>query len=86
MKTENIFDSGALPLALLVSVITPEMSDREAAVSLDELEKLLETAGGQLFATVVQQRSTPDNKTYLGKGKLEEIRELCQNNGVELLY
>jgi len=81
----KIFKGSERPLAVLVSLITSEIGDKEAAVSLDELEKLLETAGGELFATVVQQRSAPSNKTYVGKGKLEEIRELCINNDIGLV-
>lgn len=85
MEQENIFKADEAPEAVLVSVITPDMDDHDAAVSLDELEKLLETAGGKLFATVVQQRSTPNNKTYVGKGKLEEIAKLCRDNKIGLV-
>ena len=85
MEQENIFKGGEAPQAILVSVMTPDMDEREAAVSLDELEKLLETAGGELFCTVVQQRSAPANKTFVGKGKLDEIKELCQSNGIGLV-
>ena len=85
MEQENIFKADEIPEAILVSVVTPDMDAHEAAVSLDELEKLLETAGGKLFATVVQQRSSPDNKTYVGKGKLKEIADLCKDNQVGLV-
>ena len=78
MNNDNIFKFKAeeAPYAVLVSVITPDISEHDAAVSLEELERLLETAGGRLFATVVQQRSSPDNKTYIGKGKLCETASL----------
>ena len=59
--------------AILCVVLTPDKDEREVAVSLGELERLLETAGGELFAQVVQARQNPDNATYLGKGKIEEI-------------
>lgn len=85
MEQENIFRSESAPLAVLVSVITPEVSEHDAAVSLEELERLLETAGGELFATVVQQRSTPSGKTYVGKGKLSEIASLCHDNNIGLV-
>ena len=85
MKKENIFEKESEVLAILVSVLTPDKDEHENEVSLDELERLLETAGGRLFATVVQQRSAPNNKTYVGKGKLEEIGKLCRDNGIDLV-
>ena len=85
MEQANLFRAEEAPRAVLVSVITPDMDQREAAVSLDELEKLLETAGGTLFAQVIQQRQAPVAATYIGTGKLVEIRELCQANDVHLV-
>ena len=85
MEQANLFRSEEAPRAVLVSVITPDMDQREAAVSLDELEKLLETAGGTLFAQVIQQRQTPVAATYIGTGKLQEIKELCQANDIHLV-
>ena len=85
MEQANLFRSEEAPRAVLVSVITPDMDQREAAVSLDELEKLLETAGGTLFAQVIQQRKTPVAATYIGTGKLQEIKELCQANDIHLV-
>ncbi len=71
--------------AILAVVMTPDNSENEVIVSLNELERLLETAGGELFAEIVQARQHPDNATYLGKGKLEEIADLCKNNDVHLV-
>ncbi len=73
------------PLAVLVSVLTPDKDPHEQAVSLDELERLLETAGGKLFCTVVQQLPNPIAKTYIGSGKLEELGELCRANDISLV-
>ncbi len=71
--------------AILAVVMTPDKNENEVAVSLHELERLLETAGGELFAEVVQARQNPDNATYLGKGKVEEIGHLCKANEVHLV-
>lgn len=71
-----------LPSAVLVAVYT-DTSKTES--DLDELASLLETAGGQAAARLVQYRPTPDNATYIGRGKLEELRELCVNEGIELV-
>ena len=50
--------------------------------SLDELERLVETAGAVSFARVTQMKNVPDAATCIGKGKLEELKEICQNNDV----
>ena len=71
-----------LPSAVLVAVY-PDTSHDES--ELDELASLLETAGGQAIARLVQYRPTPDNATYIGKGKLEELKELCEANEIELV-
>lgn len=71
--------------AILAALVTPDRDERKTAVSLDELERLLETAGGELFAQVIQSRSSPDPATYFGKGKLEEIACLCRDNRVSLV-
>lgn len=44
--------------------------------SLEELAALLETAGGTAIATVLQNRQTPDPRTFIGEGKVLEIKEL----------
>ncbi|MBE6618420.1 MAG: GTPase HflX [Ruminococcaceae bacterium] len=85
MKKDNIFDKESEPIALLVSVLTPDKNEHENEVSLDELERLLETAGGKMLAKIVQSRPSPDIKSYVGAGKLEEIKEICENNGVTLV-
>ena len=71
-----------LPSAVLVAVYT-DTSKNES--DLDELASLLETAGGRDVARLVQYRPTPDNATYIGKGKLEELRELCEGSDIELV-
>ncbi|MBQ9469187.1 MAG: GTPase HflX [Clostridia bacterium] len=78
-------DSDPSTQAVLVSVFSAdeEESDREA--SLAELERLLETAGGSVFAKMVQSREHPENATYLGQGKLEELSRLCSNGGISLV-
>ncbi len=78
-------DTDIITQAVLCTVLTPDKDENETAVSLNELERLLETAGGTLFAQVVQSRQAPDNATYLGKGKLEEIGVLCKNNDIHLV-
>jgi GTP-binding protein HflX len=56
------------------------MSDRtddETQESLDELAQLIDTAGADEVARVTQRRESPDSTYYIGKGKAEELKELC---------
>jgi len=62
---------------ILVGVCTGD--EEETYESLDELEELVETAGGITLAKVVQNREKIHNVTYVGKGKMDEIRELAEN-------
>ena len=53
--------------------------------SLDELSRLLDTAGSRTFARVTQIKESPDPRTLIGAGKVKEIKTLCENNGVSLV-
>ena len=53
--------------------------------SLDELEALLETAGGVCAAKVLQHRDKPDAHSFLGEGKALEIRDLVRTTGADLV-
>lgn len=74
-----------LEKAVLAAVNLPDMADGECERSLDELESLLDTAGGEVFARVVQAKSSPDSRTCLGSGKLIELGELCRKNNVDVV-
>ena len=71
--------------AILVGVVTYEDDADEVEVSLDELARLLDTAGGEVFARVVQNKATPDPRTLIGSGKVQELAELCRNNDIGLV-
>ena len=53
--------------------------------SLDELARLLDTAGSRVFARVTQIKDSPDPRTLIGAGKVKEIKGLCESNGVSLV-
>ncbi len=53
--------------------------------TLAELAALLETAGGQCVGTVLQSKDSPDPRTFIGEGKLEEVRELAKAVEAELV-
>ncbi|MFA5561279.1 MAG: GTPase HflX [Eubacteriales bacterium] len=71
--------------AVLVSIApgTDRLPDTE--ISLEELKRLLETAGGTCFATLIQVKDSFDPRTCIGSGKVEELRTLCENNGITLV-
>ncbi len=71
--------------AVLVSIAERTSDLPECNISLDELERLLETAGGVCFAKVVQVKDSFDPRTCIGRGKVEEIRELCRQNDISLV-
>ena len=71
--------------AVLVSVCERTQDVESAERSLDELERLLETAGGKCFAKVIQVKDSFDPRTCIGSGKVAEIAELCKNNDIELV-
>jgi GTP-binding protein HflX len=71
--------------AILVGLCTPDVGLEETEKSIDELERLLETAGGVCFAKIIQNKEHPDPRTCVGTGKVQEIRTACQTYGVELV-
>lgn len=68
--------------AVLVGI---DSGEYDCEVSLDELEELAKTAGAEVCARVTQKRDTPDGATYIGSGRLQEIKEFCSDNEVDLL-
>ncbi|MDQ2726441.1 MAG: GTPase HflX [Actinomycetota bacterium] len=61
---------------ILVGVTVPPQSDEITEAHLDELALLVDTAGADEAARVVQRRDHPDPATYVGRGKAEELRDL----------
>ncbi|HEX9546240.1 MAG TPA: GTPase HflX, partial [Acidimicrobiales bacterium] len=61
---------------VLVGITVPPATQQETEDHLDELALLVDTAGADDVARVVQRRDWPDPATYIGKGKAEELRDL----------
>lgn len=74
VKYHNVIETGP-ERAILVGLITPQQDERKTKEYLDELEFLAETAGAETVKRITQRANGPSQVTYLGKGKLEEIRE-----------
>ena len=60
-------------MGVLFPGVTPEALDRQ----LDELALLVDTAGADVAARVIQRRDSPDPATFLGSGKVQELRDIC---------
>ena len=62
---------------VLVGVTLPGQTDEDTEASLDELALLVDTAGADVVAELVQRRDAPDHTWFIGKGKAEELKTLC---------
>ena len=74
-----------LEKAALVGLITPDVSQEQAYEYLDELAFLAKTAGAKPIRNFTQRLPHPDNKTFLGKGKIEEVRLFAEENDIKLI-
>ena len=84
--SENYLE-GKINRAVLVGLNAACLSADENASeeSLEELEALLETAGGECMGMVLQNKATPDPRTFIGEGKVQEVKELVQAQGADMV-
>jgi len=71
--------------AVLVGVITPAVSEDMVKEHLDELEFLAHTAGAKTKKRYIQKMRHPDSRTFVGKGKLEEIAEYVEAKELDMV-
>src|SRR5215204_4926993 len=71
--------------AVLVGLIHKDQTETRVQEYLDELAFLAETAGAVTVKRFTQKLLHPDSKTFVGKGKLEEIKNYCQQKNVRVL-
>ncbi|MBL4648748.1 MAG: GTPase HflX [Aureispira sp.] len=71
--------------AVIVSVVSQEQSMEQAVEYLDELEFLALTAGAEVKQRFIQKLRHPDNRTFVGKGKAEEINEYVQQHDIDII-
>lgn len=73
--------------AVLVALTdtSKDSSDEETLKSIEELELLAKTAGAVVVGTAIQRRHGIDGKTFVGKGKLQEIKNACEELGATLI-
>ena len=72
---------------VLVGLNATNLSREENAsdTTMEELEALLETAGGSCVGTVLQNRHSPEPRTFIGEGKVDEVKELVQLQEADLV-
>ena len=68
--------------AVLAGLAAASMDEHERSneISMDELAALVETAGGETVAMVMQNRPSPDPRSFIGDGKVRELKELLEAN------
>lgn len=84
MKENNISRETA-EKAVLVGLITPQQNEVKANEYLDELAFLADTAGAATQKRFLQRVDYPNPRTFVGKGKLEEIKQYIEDNAIELV-
>ena len=84
--TENQ-EKKAINRAVLVGLNAHCLSEAENAdeSSMEELADLLETAGGECVGTVFQNKDAPDPRTFIGEGKVAEVKELVDAMGADMV-
>ena len=71
--------------AVLIGLITPDVSNEQAYEYLDELAFLTKTAGAKPIRNFTQKLPHPNNKTFLGKGKIAEVLTYVKDNAINLI-
>ncbi len=79
----NERENGERAVLVAVAASTAELGVTE--IELAELERLLDTAGGVSIARLIQMKESPNPATYLGSGKIEELRLLCEREEIDLV-
>lgn len=70
---------------LPIHIINPRANSEKSLHTGEELESLITTYGGQIIDRVIQKRENPDNATFIGKGKTEEVVEKVQQGKVDVV-
>lgn len=71
--------------AILVGLITKSQDQKKSIEYLDELEFLTYTAGGEVLKRFIQKLDVPNPKTFIGTGKIEEVKKFIDERDVELV-
>ncbi len=72
----------ALERAVLIGIITKDQNEEKSKEYLDELEFLTFTAGGYAVKRFTQKMDMPNPKTFIGSGKMEDVRQYIEDNDI----
>ena len=84
MSRTNLIDNQAPERAILIGLITPQQNEAKANEYLDELAFLADTAGAVTVNKFLQRADSPNTRTFVGKGKLEEIKKYIEENEIQM--
>ena len=81
LQKEEIRDN-----VVLVGLNSPVLKEDSATEeSMDEMAALVETAGGEAVGIILQNRPSPDPRTFIGEGKVAEVQLYCENTGADMV-
>ena len=69
--------------SVLIGIVTPDVTKEQAYEYLEELSFLAKTAGAKPVKLFTQRLASPNNKTFIGKGKIEEIKIFVENHDID---
>lgn len=82
---ELVISKESTERAVTVGLITPEQPENKVNEYLDELEFLADTAGAEVVTRFTQKAENPNPRTFVGKGKLQEIKEYVEKNDIGMV-
>ncbi|HCN85309.1 MAG TPA: GTPase HflX, partial [Sphingobacteriaceae bacterium] len=86
MTKKKFFDTSVkIEKAVLVGLITQGESEEQEKEYLEELEFLVDTAGGETVKSFTQKMLRPDRATFVGTGKLEEINAFVKSEEIDMV-
>ena len=71
--------------AILIGLVTQYQTVEQLEEYLDELAFLAQTAGAEVIERFYQKLTTPEKRTYIGKGKLEEVQRYVEEKDIDLV-
>jgi GTPase len=83
--SKNVVTAKDKEKVVLVGLITGKQTEETVRDYLDELDFLVDTAGGQTLKKFTQKLDRPHKTTFIGKGKLEEVKEYIKENEIDIL-
>ena len=84
MRPQNISTARITEKAILVGIVCATQNERQLEEYLQELMFLVQTAGAEPVRTFTQKLDTPVSSTFVGSGKLEEIKLYVQENAIDM--